>query len=176
MDREAKKAAGSFDYTTSKPAHRYLIRVQAEGYLPEDSEPFPTDGSTHVLPFRLVKADPIRGTVRNPDGSPARGGFVYVVPPHRDGWIEYLVLRNDDVPEDARSGTVHAAIDAMDASCCPPQKENFALLALTDAGHALVDKRDIRGRGHPSAPTVGPDLRHGNDRWQASGQPEAPVV
>ena len=145
MDREAKKAPGSFDYTTSKPAHRYLLRVQAEGYLPEDSEPYPTDGSTHVLPFRLVKADPIRGTVRNPDGSPARGGFVYVVPPHRDGWIDYLDLRNDEIPEDARSGTLHAAIDGDGRFVLPAQKENVALLALTDAGQALVDLREVRG-------------------------------
>ena len=25
-----------------------------------DSEPFPTDGSTHTLPFRLIKAEPIQ--------------------------------------------------------------------------------------------------------------------
>jgi peroxiredoxin len=145
MDREAKKAPGAFDYITSKPAHRYLLRVQAEGYLPEDSEPYPTDGSTHVLPFRLVKADPIRGTVRNPDGSPARGGFVYVVPPHRDGWIDYLDLRNDEVTEDDRAGTLHAAIDGDGRFVLPAQKENVALLALTDSGQALVDLREVRG-------------------------------
>jgi thiol-disulfide isomerase/thioredoxin/protocatechuate 3,4-dioxygenase beta subunit len=145
LDKAAAKAPGSFDYTTSMPAHRYLVRVQAEGYLPEDSEPFPADGSAHTLPFRLTKAEPIRGTVRNPDGSPARGGFVYVVPPHRDGWIDYLSLQNDDVSKDQRSGTVHAAIDGDGRFVIVPQKENVALLALTDAGHALVDRREIRG-------------------------------
>ena len=145
LDRGAKKAAGSFEYTTSSPAHRYLIRAQAEGYLPVDSEPFSTDGSTHILPFRLVKAEPIRGAVWNPGGSPARAGFVYVVPPHRDGWIEYLSLQNDDVPKDERSRTVHATIERDGRFVLPPQKENFALLALADAGHALVARRDIQG-------------------------------
>jgi hypothetical protein len=155
LDRGAKEAAGSFEYTTSSPAHRYLIRVQAEGYLPEDSEPFPTDGSTHTLPFRLIKAEPIRGAVLNPDGSPAREGFVYVVPPHRDGWIDYLSLQNDDVPMEERSRTVHATIEGDGRFVLPPQKENFALLALTDAGHALLARRDVQGettlRLHPWA-------------------------
>ena len=145
VEKVAKKAPGSFEYTTSSPAHRYLLRVQAEGYLPEDSDPFPTDGSTHTLPFRLTKAEPIKGTVWNPDGSPAREGFVYVVPPHRDGWIDYLSLQNDDVPKHERSRTVHATIERDGRFVLPPQKENFALLALTDAGHALVTRRDIQG-------------------------------
>jgi peroxiredoxin/protocatechuate 3,4-dioxygenase beta subunit len=145
LDKAAEKASGSFEYTTSMPAHRYLVRVQADGYLPEDSEPFPADGSAHTLPFRLTEAEPIRGTVRNPDGSPARGGFVYLVPPHRDGWIDYLSLQNGDVPQGERPGTVHVAIDGDGRFVLPPQKENVALLALTDAGHALVDRREIRG-------------------------------
>ena len=145
LDKAAAKAPGSFDFTTSMPAHRYLVRVQAEGYLPEDSEPFPADGSAHTLPFRLTKAEPIRGSVRNPDGSPARGGFVHVVPPHRDGWIDHLSLQNDEVPKDQRSGTVHAAVDSEGRFVLPPQRGNVALLALSDAGHALVDRRDSQG-------------------------------
>jgi peroxiredoxin len=145
LDKAAVKVPGSFDYTTSMPAHRYLVRVQAEGYLPEDSEPFPADGSAHILPFRLTKAEPIRGTVRNPDGSPARGGFVYLVPPHRDGWIDYLSLQNDEVPQSRRSDTVHVTIDGDGRFVLPPQKENVALLALTDAGHAMADRREIHG-------------------------------
>ena len=145
VESVAKKAPGLFEYTTSSPAHRYLMCVQAEGYLPEDSDPFPTDGATHTLPFRLIKAEPIKGTVWNPDGSPAREGFVYLVPPHRDGWIDYLSLQNDDVPKDKRSRTVHATIEGDGRFVLPPQKENFALLALTDAGHALVARRDVQG-------------------------------
>ena len=127
------------------PAHRYLLRVQADGHLPENSEPFPADGSTHALQFRLTKAEPIRGAVWNSDGTPAREGFVYVVPPHRDGWIDYLSLQNDEVPKDQRSNTPHGTIDGEGRFVIPPQKANVALLALTDAGHALVDGRQIRG-------------------------------
>ncbi|WP_406699852.1 carboxypeptidase regulatory-like domain-containing protein [Singulisphaera sp. Ch08] len=145
LDRAANKAPGSFEYTTSNPAHRYLLRVQAEGYLPEDSEPFSTDGSAHTLPFRLIKSAPVRGVVLNPDGSPARDGFVYVVPSHRDGWIDYLSLRNDDVPTEDRSGTVHAAIGSDGRFVLPPQNENFAILALTNTGEALVDRPDVQG-------------------------------
>jgi peroxiredoxin/protocatechuate 3,4-dioxygenase beta subunit len=145
VERVARKAPGSFEYTTSSPAHRYLLRVQAEGYLPEDSDVFPTDGATHTLPFRLVKAEPIKGAVWNPDGSPARGGFVYVVPPHRDGWIDYLSLENEDVPKNRLPGTVYATIEGDGRFVLPPQKENFALLALTDVGHAIVARSDVHG-------------------------------
>ena len=42
-------------------------------------------------------------------------------------------------------GTVHAAIEGDGRFVLPPQKENVALLALTDAGHALVARRDVQG-------------------------------
>jgi len=145
LEEQAKKTSGAFEFTTSSPAHRYLLRVQADGYLSEDAEPFSTDGAIHTLAYRLTKAAPIRGTVRNPDGSPARDGFVYLVPSHRDGWIEYLDLSNDDVPDYQRSRTIHATVAADGRFSLPAQRDNFALLALTSAGSALVDRRELRG-------------------------------
>ena len=140
LAEDAKKALGSFEYTTSSPAYRYLLRVQAEGYLAEDSEPFSPDGTTHALSFRLARAEPIRGTVRNPDGSTAHDGFVYLVPVHRDGWIQYLSLSNDDVDDRGRSRTVHAKVGADGRFSLPPQRENFALLGLTETGSVLVPR------------------------------------
>ena len=145
LEEAAKKAPGSFEYTTSRPAHQYLVRVQADGYLPEDSEPFSPDGTAHALTFRLTKAEPIRGTVRNPDGSTARDGFVYVVPVHRDGWIQYLDLSNDDVDDHERSRTVHAKVGADGRFSLPAQRDNFALLALTATGSALVPQSALHG-------------------------------
>ena len=145
LDEDATKAAGSFEYTISSPADRYLLRVQADGYLPEDAEPFSPHGTSHSLVFRLTRAEPIRGTVYNPDGSPATTGFVYLVPAHRDGWIDYLYLRNDDVPKEDRAGSGRAKIGADGRFSLPPQKENFALLARTPAGWTIVPRADLRG-------------------------------
>ena len=145
IDEAAKKAPGSFECSVSRPAHRYLLRIEAQGYLPEDAEPFAPDGTARALTFRLTRAEPIRGTVRNPDGSPARDGFVYLVPPHSEGWIEYLDLSNDDVPENDRSHTVHAKVGADGRFLLSAQKGNFALLALTEAGYARVLRCDLHG-------------------------------
>jgi peroxiredoxin len=145
LERAARKSPGSFEYTTSRPAHEYLVRVSADGYMPEDSEPFSPDGTVHTLTFRLTRAEPIRGTVLNPDGSTARDGFVYLVPAHRDGWIRYLDLTNDDVDERERSTIVHAKVGADGRFSLPAQKDNFALLALTTTGSAFVSKSALRG-------------------------------
>jgi peroxiredoxin/protocatechuate 3,4-dioxygenase beta subunit len=145
LEEAARRGPGWFEYTSSRPSHRFLVRVQAEGYLPEDSEPFSPEGTVHELTFRLTKAELIRGTVRNPDGSIARDGFVYLVPAHRDGWITYLDLRNDDVDEHERSSAVHAKIGADGHFSLPAQREDFALLALIGTGSLLVRKSDLHG-------------------------------
>jgi peroxiredoxin/protocatechuate 3,4-dioxygenase beta subunit len=145
LDGEAKKAPGAFEYTTGQPAQKYLVRVQADGYLPADSEPFSPDGTVHTLALRLTKGEPVRGTVRNPDGSPARDGFVYLIPPHRDGWIEYLSLRNDDVATNERSRTLHAKVGADGRFSLPAERGNFALLVLTDTGSVLVPRSALHG-------------------------------
>jgi peroxiredoxin/protocatechuate 3,4-dioxygenase beta subunit len=145
LDRESSKSPGAFEFTTPRPAQRYLVRVQAEGYLPADSEPFTPDGTARALTFRLKKAEPIRGSVRDPDGSTAREGFVYIVPAHRDGWIEYLSLSNDDVADRDRSRTVHAKVAADGRFSLPAQPDNFALLALTEKGSALVPRDMLHG-------------------------------
>src|SRR5262249_36837247 len=112
LENVTRKAPRSFLYKTGRPAHQYLIQAPAAGSLPEDSERFSPDGTAHDLTFRLRRAGPIRGTVRNPDGSPARDGYVYVVPPHREGWIDYLSLENDGIDDRSRPRTVHAKIGA----------------------------------------------------------------
>jgi peroxiredoxin len=145
LARAANKAPGSFEFTRTDAAHRCLLRVQADGYLPEDSEPFALDGTSHSLTFRLTKADSIRGVVQNPDGSTAREGFVYLVPSHRDGWIDYLELTNDDVSDRERSGTVHAPINADGSFSLPPQRANFALLVLCASGSLRVSRSELSG-------------------------------
>ena len=108
-----RNGPGSFDCTLDMPAHRYILRVQAEGYLPEESKWFAGDGTPQSFTFRLTKGQPIRGLVQNPDGSPAQDGFVYLVPAH-----DVLSLVNGDVPEGKREddpvealarGPLHAA-------------------------------------------------------------------
>jgi thiol-disulfide isomerase/thioredoxin len=137
-DEEAVKAPGSFEWTFGEQVHRLIVRVVAEGYLPADSGLFAQDGSLREFTFRLTKADPIRGTVFNPDGSPAREGFVYLVPAG-----DRLTLRNGDVDEWERRETIYARVSSGGRFSLPPEKQDFLLLALADTGFAAVNQRDL---------------------------------
>jgi peroxiredoxin len=137
-DEEAMKAPGTFQWTFNEQVHRLTVRVVAEGYLPADSGLFAQDGSPHEFTFRLTKADPIRGTVLNADGSPARDGFVYLIPAG-----EGLELDPGNVSEGERARMIHANIATIGQFSLPPQKESFLLAALTDAGFAIVHRRDL---------------------------------
>jgi RNA polymerase sigma factor (sigma-70 family) len=138
LDEEAKKERGSFEYTFFHAVHRYIVRVCADGYFPADSPLFEPDGSVREFTFRLSKADSIRGTVVNPDGSPAREGFVYLVPA-----AEGLELDPGNVSQRDRERMTHASLSPGGRFSLPPQKESFLLLALTETGFAVVHQRDL---------------------------------
>ncbi|QEH31875.1 ECF RNA polymerase sigma factor SigE [Aquisphaera giovannonii] len=145
IDREAKKAPGSFELTFHQPADRYALRVSVEGYLPGESGLFAPDGTPHALTFRLRRAGPIRGRVLRADGSPAAGGLVYLVPPEEADSIEYLSIENGEIRDGERSAEETAKIGPDGRITLPPREGNFALVALCDAGFAIVHRRDIRG-------------------------------
>jgi peroxiredoxin len=136
LDEQTRKDPGSFEVTARFPVHQLAVRVEAEGYLPADSEPFALDVPVRELTFRLVKSGPIRGAVVNPDGSPARDGFVYLV--LAGGGLD---LQNDDVPEHRRPREIHTPISAGGSFTLLPQKDHWLLLALCDSGFARVPER-----------------------------------
>ncbi len=138
MNDRAKKAPGAFEYTFGRTAHRYLVRVEAEGYLPADSELFEPTGASREYTFRLTRAEPIRGILLNPDGSPAREGIVYLVPAG-----DSANLSNGDLDEYRRKGAIQANLSSGGRFSLPPQKEDYLLLVLADAGFAIVHRRDL---------------------------------
>jgi peroxiredoxin len=139
-DEEANKAPGSFEWTFGEAVNQLSVRVVADGYLPAESGLFAQDRAVREFTFRLTKADPIRGTVSNPDGSPAREGFVYLVPAG-----EALELRNGDVPPWWRKEKIGAQVSPGGQFTLPPQKEDWLLVALADAGFAVAHRRDLPG-------------------------------
>ncbi len=173
IDKEAKKAAGSFEYTLSQPAHQYVVRVSADGYLSRDSGRFSPDGQPRSFTFRLIPGEPIRGTLLNPDGSPAAGSFIYLVPAEDEDTIDYLAIRNGDVSSHDRTRTIHAKAAVDGRFSLPPQKTSFALVALSDAGFAVVPRRDLRGDGTLRLRPWARDVRQGPARWQAGREPGA---
>ena len=175
VDRESKKAPGSFEYTFTYPAHQYILRVSAAGYLPEDSGRFSPDGTPHAFTFRLARGEAIRGTVTTPEGSPADKGFVYLAPAEAEDAIEYLDIWNGKVRGDDRSADKRAKVGLDGRFTFPPQRGNFALVALSDAGFAIVRRNELGGDGRIRSPTLGPDLGLRDAGRQAGRQSRNPV-
>ncbi len=140
MDRDARKSPGSFEYTFDYPFHQILVRVEGEGCLPEDSELFSPDGTPRELTFRLTRSAPIRGTVSNPDGSPAREAVVYLVPAN-----EQLQLVNGQVPDYRQEDSIHTKVAPDGRFSLPPRREDYLIFALSDAGIAFARRRELRG-------------------------------
>ena len=175
IDTDAKKAPGAFEYTLYERAHRYALRVFADGYLSADSERFLGDGTPRSLAFRLRRAEPVRGDVRNPDETPAVGTTVSLVPPEAEDSIDYLEIRNGQVEDRRRWPDERAKVGPDGRFSLPPQEGNFALVALSDVGYSDRPRpRPARRSQHP-APPLGSRLRHREDRWGAGREPHDPV-
>ncbi len=143
IDREAKKTPGAFEYTLHERADQYNLRVSADGYLAADSGRFPGDGEPRSFAFRLVKAEPVRGILLGPDGSPAVGAIVFLVPAEQPDTIDYVDLRNGEI-EDRETWPEHRSKVGSDGHfTLAPQRGNFALVATSDAGYAIVHSRDL---------------------------------
>ncbi len=149
FDRNATRAPGTFEFDRSdEPSYGELLRAEAEGYLPDDSPLVSAEGKLRTHTFRLVPSDPIRGTLRNPDGSPAADAFIYL-----EMGEGQLRLDNGDFFQGQHRLRVKA--DRVGRFSLPPQKDDYLLVAVGDGGYASVHRRDLPGDGaiplHPWA-------------------------
>ena len=140
LDDKVKKTPGEFEYLLDLPAHQYLLRVQAEGYLPTDSGLFSAEGGTLPLTFRLTKAAPIQGTVLNADGSPTRGGTIFLVPAD-----DHFRLLNGDADQNNRKRLIQARISPDGRFSLPPQRDAYVLVVPVETGIAVVPSAELRG-------------------------------
>jgi RNA polymerase sigma factor (sigma-70 family) len=140
MDANARKAPGSFEYTFDMAAEKIIVRVQSNDHLPADSEPFAPDGSLRELTFRLTRAAPITGKILNADGTPARDVTVYLVPAG-----ENLNLENGEVHVSYRRGSIQRKTAADGGFSLPPQRDDYQLVALAEAGVVMARRRDLHG-------------------------------
>ena len=145
IDKESKKAAGSFEYTIAQPTHqcvraRLRRRLSVRGLRPVLAR---RQAPVVYVPPHPRGADP-RHRVES-DGSPAVDGFVYLVPAAGEDTLEFLDIQNGDVSSYERTRSIHAKIGADGRFSIPSQKGDFTIVALSGAGFVIVRRSDLRG-------------------------------
>ena len=89
LNDRAKELTGlSYDVLLSTEAGLRVIRIEAEGYLPETSRRLKDDEEEAVVHFALQRGSGISGVVRLPDGSPLAGAEVMLATPARPAALE----------------------------------------------------------------------------------------
>ena len=130
---------GKFEVSITYPYPQYAIRIQADSYLPADSEPFIPDGKEKILSFKLVKGEEVTGVVRGLDGSAVDGAQVMMATPSNS-----LQLDNGQVPAWALRDVAMVFSRSDGSFRFPPLRESFLLLAIHDSGYALVTDEELK--------------------------------
>jgi len=138
-DEQLQGKDGKFEVSFSYPYPQQAIRIETDGYLPADSEPFALDGKEKNLSFKLVKGEGIKGIVRGTDGKPVAGAEVVMVTPSSG-----VQIQNGRLPECDLRDVVHVVSHADGSFSFLPQTETFLLLAIHDSGYARVTDTELK--------------------------------
>jgi hypothetical protein len=136
-DRCAAKPCtdGRYDITFIDPRAGHLVRIQADGYLPEDSRPI-SDGEGEVtLDFSLTRGTGPAGKVTWPDGQPAAGVSVTLATPSQGAYIR-------DGRNQQRQDSECVDTGADGGFSFAPQTDPFVLVFLHEKGYAEVSGED----------------------------------
>jgi peroxiredoxin len=132
------KTGGKFTIKFADPSYRYLLRVQADEYLAEETPLFDPGGGTKEFEFRLHRGTPIEGKLVDRGGRAATGATVFLA---TSG--EWINLENGNIEEGWENNCVHAKSDGDGHFSLPPQRDDFALIVLSDAGSATVKRSEL---------------------------------
>ncbi|HUK83636.1 MAG TPA: carboxypeptidase-like regulatory domain-containing protein, partial [Verrucomicrobiae bacterium] len=137
-DAQSEGKAGKFERTFTYPYPNQAIRIEADGYLPAESEPFALDGKPKNLTFKLAKGEGIAGAVLGPDGNTAAG--VQIVMPTGTSWVEV---------EDGRLTPMGYEVaqtvsDPFGFFLFSPQTDASLIVAINDSGFAKVTDAEFK--------------------------------
>jgi protocatechuate 3,4-dioxygenase beta subunit/peroxiredoxin len=126
---------GKFEFTLSAPKQPMAVRVEADGYLPEESKTFKDDKETVSLEFKLKPAASTAGTVRLPTGEPAADADVIVADAAGGAYIHNGTVQQRNGPS--------TRTDAAGKYKVPPQIGKFHLVVVHDRGYAEVTNEQL---------------------------------
>jgi hypothetical protein len=140
--RATEHTGGTFALELSKQGGTVLLLAEAEGRLPEVSEPFEPGRAT--IDFRLRKGSGPKGLLLLPDGSPAAGVTVlYLGPGEQAGLSREGRFSGSRLP-----GGSQALTDPNGRFDFKPKFGECELYAASDAGFARVSPRDLAKNGN----------------------------
>ncbi len=131
---------GSFDYTLSTQRPAYAIRIEANGYFPTNSRVFHNSKRDIYLKFALAPAPEITAKVLNPDGSPAAGAKVILIPAGHNAMIHLSEF-------DETQGDTTARIGADGQMNIVPQKGNYLIVVYGHNGCAILSRSQMPKSG-----------------------------
>ncbi len=127
---------GAYSHQFSEPYPKYLVRIEADGYLPMVSRPFPADEGKATFDFELSKGSGPEGVVLDPEGNPLEGAHVYLCSKSSRPYV-----KNGRNIYDRDS--VKATTGADGKFRLPPQTEPYSLLVLHDLGYAEMTQASL---------------------------------
>ncbi len=146
LNDAAKELTGlSYDVLLSTEAGLGVIRIEAEGYLPETSRGLKDDEEDAVVHFALHRGSGITGVVRLPDGSPLAEADVLLSTPARP-----LVLNNGR-PQVGMSDQRTVKSRADGRFNLAPSEPPYTIVVVHDRGRAVLTVRDKPAGEHELA-------------------------
>lgn len=124
-------ADGKFELTEDLNRDGYAVRIDADGYLPAESQVFHPGDAMVALSFHLKRAADLEGTLVKSDGTPLANANLLMVTP---GCQIFL--------QDGKVGSqTFVPIERSDANGhfdLPPQDGKFYLMVVSDEAYALL--------------------------------------
>ena len=135
---------GTFEVKFTWPYPGHKVRVEAEGYLPEESPTFKIIDGDQDFTFRLKKGQDISGAVVDASGKPVAGATVVLVTPNSS-----LEIVNGELPQYALRGVVTSKSGAEGRYAFPPQTERYQIVVVHDSGFAQIEGEALAASERP---------------------------
>lgn len=118
---------------------KYRVRVEAEGYMPDESrliKPYDPDAGQITIDFKLQKAPNLTGIVQAADRKPLANAQVYLV-------RGYLNISNRQVTH-VEQGDPTAKTDDAGRFEFPPEVEAYCVIVVHEQGIAMITEKQFK--------------------------------
>jgi protocatechuate 3,4-dioxygenase beta subunit len=139
---------GQYEISLSEPYRGRLLRIEAEGCLPEASRVFDASEGQVAFDVSLKKGAGPSGTVCLADGTPASGAEVILCTGSRG-----VFIRNGRNERNLDNVSVETGPDGRFS--LPPQTDPFVLVVLHDKGYTEVTADELNASSRVTLPPWG---------------------